>query len=177
MPEKWTVGGIVSRTIGVTECWEVQLVRPDGTVGNHIMPISILEWRAAEYGIDPTDVDTLMEVILHEPHMAPADDTQHSVAAAEDGPDLWAADNTDTARAAHLARVKSCPVQIGVRGSKALAPIRARHRPDPDRIRAMREAVDTNRWMKKYGDLPARAADPMEVTVPDAPATSPRGRN
>lgn len=163
MPEKWTVGDIMPRTIGATECWEARIVRPDGTVGVHIMPVVALEWRAAEYGIDPTDVDTLLEVLLHEPHMPTEDSPQQGARAVDTGPDLWTAANTDAARAAHLARVKACPVQIDVRGAKAVARVRAAHRPDSARIRAMREAVDTSRWLKQYGDLPAKPLDPMEA--------------
>ncbi|MER5715709.1 hypothetical protein [Streptomyces sp. NPDC002132] len=124
------------------------------------MPTTILEQYAAAYGIDPTDVDTLLEIVLHEPHMPMVDDPQHGPRYADRGPDLWSADNTDDARAAHLARVKATPVRIDVRGAKALAGVRAGHRPDADRIREIREQVDTHRWMKKYGDLPVTPKNP-----------------
>lgn len=178
MPEKWTVGDSVARTIGTSPCWQVSLVRPDGKVAIHIMPTAALEWRAAEYGIDPTDVDTLLDIILHEPHMPTVDDPQQGPRYADSGPDLWQADNTDTAREAHLARIKTCPVRIDVQGARGLDTIRNGHQPDPDRLRGMRETVDTNRWLKKYGDLPARPADPIEARIPGIPAASgPRGRN
>ncbi|MGW0575110.1 hypothetical protein ACWD25_03890 [Streptomyces sp. NPDC002920] len=126
------------------------------------MPKTILDWRAAEYGIDPADVDALLDIVLHEPHMADAD-SQYGTRRGDAGPDLWTAESTDAAREAHLARIKECPVQIGVRGTKAVDTIRRNHRSDPDRIRTMRETVDTNRWLKKYGDLPAKPTDPLEA--------------
>lgn len=155
MAEKWTVGQAVARQVSGTPCWEVSLVRPDGGTIIHLMPAAILDWRAAEFGIDPTDVETLLEVVLHEPHMPMTDDAETGPRFADDGPDLWTADNTVAARESHLARVQACPVQIGVRNVNALAAIRTGHRPDLEQVRAMREAVDTSRWLKKYGDLPA----------------------
>ncbi|MFB7244652.1 hypothetical protein ACFCYX_19590 [Streptomyces populi] len=35
----------------------------------HIFPLDALEWRAAEYGIDHTDVDLLLDCVLHEPYL------------------------------------------------------------------------------------------------------------
>ncbi|MFM9635986.1 hypothetical protein [Streptomyces turgidiscabies] len=120
------------------------------------MPQDILDWRAAEYGIDPTDTDTLLEIVLHELHMPVTEETDGQPARyAGDGPVLKEATSTAAARAAHLDRVKNCPVRIAVRDRAALNPIRAR-RPDPARIRAMREAVDTSRWTALYGALPVQ---------------------
>lgn len=144
MPKKMTVESAQPDIIGETEVWRVLIRNAAGSDGvTHIFPKHTLDWRAAEYGIDPADVDTLLDVILHEPHMPEAD-----------GPDLWTADNTGHARVAHLARVEGCPVRIDVRAAKALAPVRTGHRPDAEQIRRMREQVDTTRWLKKYGDLP-----------------------
>lgn len=35
----------------------------------HMIPRDAIEWRAAEYGIDPSETDTLLDIILHEPHI------------------------------------------------------------------------------------------------------------
>lgn len=72
------------------------LRKPDGTLHQHVAPHWIFAQRAAEYGIDPTDMDTLLDVVLHEPF---ADD---------DGPGLHDDVTVDDARAAHLARVRRC---------------------------------------------------------------------
>lgn len=144
MPKKMNVESAQSDIIGETEVWRIIIRNAAGNDGvTHLFPKNTLDWRAAEYGIDPTDVDTLLDVILHEPHIPAAD-----------GPDLWTADNTGHARAVHLARVEACPVRIDVKAAKALAPVRTGHRPDVEQIRRMREQVDTNRWLKRYGDLP-----------------------
>lgn len=156
MPEKWTIQEAAARNVDGTPCWQVRMLRADGRTIAHLMPQQTLEWRAAEYGIDPEDVDTLLEIVLHEPHMALTDEAEDEPARYATGPALWEADSTTTARVAHLRRVQACPVRIPVRGHAALAPVRAGHRPDLTRVRAMREAVDTNRWVSLYGDLPVQ---------------------
>jgi hypothetical protein len=157
MPETWTVKEVTTKQIGNTPCWRFRLQRADGKHHMHTEPQASLDYRAAEYGIDPTDVDTLLEVLLHEPHLAMTEETETQPSRyAGTGPTLWEAENTDTARVAHLARVKNCPVRIDVKGTAALDPIRRGHRPDRDRIRAMREAVDTHRWINQYGGFPVQ---------------------
>jgi hypothetical protein len=133
------------------------MLRPDGMLHVHTMPQDILEWRAAEYGIDPADTDTLLEIVLHEPHMRVTEETDDTPARyADDGPSLKEAVSTAAARTAHLARVKACPVQIEVRGQAVLAQVRTSHEPDLARVRAMRESVDTRRWVALYGALPVQ---------------------
>lgn len=157
MAEKWTVQEVRARVVGGAPCWQVRMIRPDGMPCVHVMPQNILEWRAAEYGIDPVDTDTLLEIVLHEPHMLVTEETEDQPARyADDGPALKEAVSTAAARTAHLARVKACPVRIDVRSQTALAPVRAAHKPDMARIRAMREAVDTSRWTALYGALPVQ---------------------
>jgi hypothetical protein len=153
MPEEWKIQQSRAEQVSDTPCWVVTLLKADGNTHDVLMPTVALEWRAAEYGIDPADVDTLLDVILHEPHIPMVDDGS-GLRYADNGPDLLSADSTDDARAAHLARIKASPVRINVQGAKALDTIRNGHRPDAARIRAMREAVDTNRWVKKHGGLP-----------------------
>lgn len=78
---------------------EEALVLNDGTAwrGVHTFPADTLEWRAAEYGIDPADLDTLLDIVLHEPYMEEPDQ-----------PDLLLHDapSIEEARTYHLARVK-----------------------------------------------------------------------
>jgi hypothetical protein len=64
--------------------------------GIHAFPHDALEWRAAEYGIDPSDVDTLMDIILTEPYIASTD--------YEPGTTLYDAPSIEDARKAHLSR-------------------------------------------------------------------------
>jgi hypothetical protein len=68
----------------------------------HGFPPETLAWRAAEYGIDPTDTATLLEIVLHEPHV----NLQHT-----DPTFLYNIDQ-DTARKAHLERVGASPTRV-----------------------------------------------------------------
>ncbi|MCP2359716.1 hypothetical protein HD597_006736 [Nonomuraea thailandensis] len=46
--------------------WGIYLVNAAGEDGVQAFPHSAFEWRAAENGLDPDDVATLLDVILHE---------------------------------------------------------------------------------------------------------------
>ena len=162
--ERWTVQSARQRKVSGTDVWEIVMLRADGKPHAHIVPTAALDWRAAEYGIDPDDTDTLLEAVLHEPFMEQAEDEDGQQPKWADGSvDLLGAENTTVAREAHLARAKACRVRIDVKGVTALAPVRDGHRPDRARIREMQEAVDTTRWVKRYGNLPAKPLDPKEA--------------
>lgn len=66
------------------------------TEHGHCFPKEIFEWRAAEYGIDPKDMDTLVDVVLSEPFLT-AEDFQP-------GENLYDAPTVTAAREAHTAR-------------------------------------------------------------------------
>lgn len=55
-------------------------------------PLEALEWRAAEYGVDPHDVDALLDIVLHEPYLA-------------EEPVAYTAPTVHAARAVHLGRI------------------------------------------------------------------------
>ncbi|WP_435279346.1 hypothetical protein [Streptomyces sp. 1222.5] len=146
---------------GDTECWLVVTRATDGHGLTHVFPKSTLEWRAAEYGIDPADVDALLDVILHERFV---DDEQPGVAARS----LAQAASTGDARRAHLARIAALKkdrerVDLGGKGSP-LAAIRARPEITAAGVRAKRELVDERRWTRLYGALPL----PEPPTIPVA---------
>lgn len=46
--------------------WHVRVELDDGRMWHHIIPDDAFEWRAAEYGIDPDDVDQILDILLHE---------------------------------------------------------------------------------------------------------------
>ncbi|WP_156960702.1 hypothetical protein [Amycolatopsis taiwanensis] len=72
-------------------------ITDDGTIRRRYMfPAETLEWRAAEYGIDPTDRATLLDIVLAEPHLTPEDWST--------GSQLHTAPDIDTARADHISR-------------------------------------------------------------------------
>lgn len=63
----------------------------------HVLPIDAVEWRAAEYGLDPVaDHDEVLAIVLAEPHVPAPDDT--------DVFQLWNAPTVADARAALRAR-------------------------------------------------------------------------
>jgi hypothetical protein len=62
----------------------------------HLMPVETPEWRAAEYGIDPTDTATLLDIVLAEP-MLTAEDWATGV-------HLHTAPDIDIARRDHVSR-------------------------------------------------------------------------
>jgi hypothetical protein len=99
---------------------------PDQTAwaeqSGHCFPKDVFEWRAAEYGIDPTDMDTLLDVVLAEPFLSPADYARRE--SLHDAPDI------ETARAAHLRRC----AQGKLRSRVSTRSLRARGKetaPDP----------------------------------------------
>ena len=49
-----------------TECWAVLMTRPDGARHAYVFPKSTLECRATEYDFGPGDIDTLLDVVMHE---------------------------------------------------------------------------------------------------------------
>lgn len=76
-----------------------EVTMDDGSVLplKHRFPADTMEWRAAEYDIDPADMDLLLDIVLHEPLMDDAD-----------RPDLLLHDapSVEEARSYHLSRVE-----------------------------------------------------------------------
>lgn len=71
-------------------------------LAEHRFPHETLHWRAAEYGLDPADAESLLEIVLHEPFI----DTSHT------SPDFLYNTDQATARTAHLAKIKAASVRI-----------------------------------------------------------------
>jgi hypothetical protein len=84
----------------VRDRWRVAktLTADDGSSERqlHVFPTDTMEWRAAEYGIDPSDTASLLDVVLTEPHLTPEDWANGSA--------LHTAPDIATARRDHLAR-------------------------------------------------------------------------
>lgn len=89
--------------------WRIQgmCFNDDGTpmtndAGEHYkyeqnFPLDTLEWRAAEYDIDPSDTATLLDIVLAEAFMTTED-------YADAPPNLYDTDDVSEARAGHIAR-------------------------------------------------------------------------
>lgn len=66
-----------------------------------VIPEDMMEWRAAEYDIDPNDRDTLMDIILYQHHLDDGiDDNSHPQSL------MWAS-TVEEARDFHLNRIKT----------------------------------------------------------------------
>lgn len=76
MPDIRTVTEVVTEILGTdsTPCWRVRSTDAQGRIHEHIFPEVTLTWRAAEYGIDPADTATLLDIVLHEPFLPDLDD-------------------------------------------------------------------------------------------------------
>lgn len=156
--------------------WLVHKIASDGAGHGHAFPPETLEWRAAEYGL--TDVDEILDIILHEPYLP--DEPDRDDAALRAGlvtstrPDaepvtLFNAASTADALAAHRLRIAeakrvTAQVQPPAKGKDPLDTIRAAHGITPAGLRAKREAVDIHRWGLLYGGLPV----PPPPLVPDS---------
>ncbi|PRX66095.1 hypothetical protein B0I32_106231 [Nonomuraea fuscirosea] len=163
--------------MGAEPLWGVAVVKENGSRFLKTFPHSTLEWRAAEYGIDPDDKDTLLDVILHESYIPREDDplalmdpTSARVIAVTQGmPTCWTPGVSDETRLeAHLTRIAAVkkyririePASVDDRqsalafiGSRRVAPsdpldpIRAAQL-DPIRVEARRLAVS---WARSTG--------------------------
>lgn len=99
----------------------------------HVFPPDTLEWRAAEYGIDPTDTDALLDIILGEPF-----------AEQDPVPLLFTADTIEEARAQHTSRCAQAKLakKISSRGiQNPLEMIRSDFRANPESLKQKRSAV------------------------------------
>lgn len=109
----------------------------------HMFPASTLAWRAAEYGIDPSDSQTLLDVVLHEPHMTGHDHTS---------PDFLYNCDQDTARESLTARVAEVKTRVTIADPDGhLSAIHAAHSVDPADHAARRAYTD---HIRTHGHAP-----------------------
>lgn len=177
-PRLYVVDWAAESSNGGTPHWLVHQVGQDGNGAAHRIHKEIFEWRAAEYGL--TDVDEILDMILHEPHLP--DHPDRDDAAARVGlvtsptPDaepitLFNAASTTDALAAHRLRIAEAKrvtahVRAPAKGADPLDIIRANHGITAAGLRAKRQAVDIHRWGLIYGTLPVPN---LLSTVPEAP--------
>lgn len=157
--------------------WAVHHIDQDGQGGGYVFPKDMLEWRAAEYGI--SDVDELLDMVLHEPHLPETPDRDDAALRAglvtstttdAEPITLFNARSTADALTAHRLRIADTKlVRAHVRGpgkgADPLDTIRLQHGITAHGVRAKREAVDTHRWGLVYGGLPV---DHLISTLPEA---------
>ncbi|MFI6317268.1 hypothetical protein ACIBG8_07105 [Nonomuraea sp. NPDC050556] len=99
---------------GADPLWGVSRVDEQGNAKLHLFPHITFEWRCAEYGFDPDDIATILDVILHEPWIPNADDplaltderAAKILADIHGLPTCWTPGVSDeTRRQAHLTRI------------------------------------------------------------------------
>jgi len=165
-PRILTVDFVTERLTRGAPRWVVHHVDEDGNGGGYVFPKETLEWRAAEYGL--TDVDEILDLILHEPHLP--DEPDRDDAAARVGlvtstrPDaepitLFNAPSTAEALAAYRLRIADAKlsrahVRPPAKGKDPLDVIRSQHGITAEGVRAKAELVDVHRWGLLYGGLP-----------------------
>lgn len=162
---------------GAEPLWCVYQVQPAaGMEIHHALPHTLLEWRCALYGLDPDDVETLLDVALHEPYIPEGNDvlarqdlTAGAVLEATQGlPTCWTPGVSDEERrAAYLARIAAVkehrvrlePAPQTVRAealafvgsdrtapTDPLEPIKSLIRLDPVRVESRRQAAA---WLRE----------------------------
>lgn len=126
--------------------WTAATLTDDaGTVTRYayVFPTDTLEWRSAEYGIDPTDIDTLLDMVVVEPYLTPQDWAA--------GTHLYDAPDINTARADHLQRCAQAKLRyrMGTRPAAGqpspLDPIRTNHGIDLEVVALKAEYVRRGR--------------------------------
>lgn len=124
--------------------WAVEgtLTEDDGSTRRYryVFPTDTLEWRAAEYGIDPKDTATLLDIVLAEPHLTDADFAP--------GTHLYEAPDIETARRAHVARCAAVKWRHRIASRGAASPCQriVQESPmDAEVIALKRELVSQNR--------------------------------
>ncbi|MGY6019601.1 hypothetical protein [Streptomyces spinosirectus] len=179
-PRLFTVDFVGERLTRGVPRWAVHHVDEDGNGGGHIFPKETLEWRAAEFGL--TDVDEILDVILHELHIPEYLDRDDAAArrglVTSTRPDaeaitLFNAASTTDAWVAHRARITAVKettalVQPPGSGKNPLDVIRQGHGMTARGIRGKQQLVDVTRWQMVYGDLPVRNILSRQLEVPRA---------
>lgn len=148
MPTEYTITSVTEDA--EKALWHVLYEDASGDVRGHVFPMNTLAWRAAEYGIDPADIDQLLDIVLHEPFAphpddpltrdddpvraagitSPAPAARGKVRAGDPVPTtLYTAETTEKAREAHLMRIEHAKVHrarvVAPPGKKdPLSPIR-----------------------------------------------------
>ncbi|MCQ8831751.1 hypothetical protein [Streptomyces malaysiensis] len=187
-PAEYTITAVAEDT--ERDLWSITYQDVAGTVRHHVFPKNTLEWRAAEYGIDPTDTDTLLDIVLHEPHTPHPDDrlsadddpaaaaglmsmapvSRGTVRAGDLVPTtLYTAETVEQAREAHLLRIqhtKANRVRVSVpKGSKDPFDAIRQRGIDPERVAAMAQHVDRTRRRLRGEQLPDRAGLPIDPGI------------
>lgn len=180
-PRIHTVDWVDERLNRDAPLWVVHYADQDNAGGSYVFPKDSLEWRAAEYGL--TDVDEILDIVLHEFHLPDALDRDDAALRAgmvtsaslnAEPITLFNAASTADALAAHRVRIADAKrtrvlVQGPAKGRNPLDVIRAQHGIAASGVRAKREAVDVHRWSLLYGGLPVVPPSPFSSLLLEVP--------
>lgn len=161
-PRIRTVESATEQRHGDIDCWNIVTRAADGHGLTHVFPKATLEWRAAEYGIDPGDSGALLDLVLHEQLLEDEE-------AAAMQQDLSTARSTADARRLHDSRLTALRARTRIVVDGADNPLNAaRDAPGitVEGVREKKELVDVHRWRQRYGGLPV---DHLISTLPEAP--------
>jgi hypothetical protein len=175
------------------ECWAVVMTRPDSSKHAYVFPKFSLEQRAAEFGFDPADIETLLDVVMHEQFVhSPGGEIEDPAAAqgmlspalvssgmARKGQmvptDLFNAPTIKHARDAHLARVAHAKKTRGrvrppSKGPDPLDQIRAEHGVTQTGVATAAREVDLHRRALRgqLTEIEARELSRAERSAPRA---------
>lgn len=159
--------------------WRIEqtITADDGTTSRllYVLPLDTMEWRAAEYGIDPTDTATLLDIVIAEPHLTPEDWAAGSQL--HDAPDI------KTARRDHLARCVAVKLRYRISTRTKGSPldrVRTESHMDPEAIAVKAQHVGRIREQLLANTERLRARPPSRVEElrrrllpPESPRTQP----
>jgi hypothetical protein len=91
----------IDRSPDPNDAWSIEVVREDNIKWNYSFPTNALWGRSAEYGIDPSDSHTLLDVVWYELILM-----EHNLHVRVDDPTFVYNTDQKTAREAHLARIE-----------------------------------------------------------------------
>lgn len=128
-------------------CWRVSYASDDDSPPVvHLFPESTLAWRAAEYGLDPTDTAALLDIVLHEPFIPVPDPEPVRLVGQEPAKKaapvhLYNAPTIADARTAHLARIADVQAGLTIDDPDQLLSVITARVIDPAKVEAMRGIV------------------------------------
>lgn len=129
--------------------WHIakRIEHDDGTEERllHLIDPVVIVARAAEYDLDPNDIDTILDILMSEPHLTNEEYGPHR----DDF--LYNADDIATARTAHLKKTRIVKTRLGLSTKNGdgtphpLDEIRHSHRAQPELHRLLKEQVQRTR--------------------------------
>lgn len=141
----------------------------NGAMTAHSMPYDTLEWRVAEYGLDPTDARAALEWVLYERHLIPGAPSEHPLAASATIREAQRAQSARLTERRGTGRVRAADsVEARAAHERAVAAAKAEGH-DPGLVRGaehgrLKAAGATMRVIAESGD-----GDPIEFVLAHCP--------